>query len=223
MCGWREMRKLFFREPSVHGGYTRQMDVVSQERTQQEITRLLRDWSAGDSTAEEQLIRVVYGDLRRLAASMLRGERDGHTLQATDLVHEAFCKLVGSSLPVFESRSHFFGIAARSMRQLLVQHARAYGRQKRFDPLRRSAIELEEIGGERAAGTEVLAIHEALKAMGEQYPRSVRVVELRYFGGFSLEETAQILDISRVTAARDWALARVLLKEEIAPVQSSID
>lgn len=180
-----------------------------------DVTLLLERWTGGDSGAEEELLTVVYNELRRLASSLLRRERKGHTLQPTELVHEAFLKLTGGSAPSFEDRRHFFGIAARAMRQLLVDHARAYARQKRLDPALRQPLELAANTPAPGGDAEVAAVHEALERLTRDHPRHARIVELRYFGGFSLPETAEILGVSRTTAARDWTLARALLQEEL--------
>lgn len=180
-----------------------------------EITRLLARWARGDVEAKEPLLAVVYDELRRLAGSLLRGERAGHSLQPTELVHEVYLKLDASALPDFEDRRHFFGIAARAMRQLLVDHALANARQKRLDPGLKLPLELAENTPTPGGDEEVLAVHEALDWLAAGHPRYAKVVELRYFGGFSLEETAAILGIGRATAARDWALARALLQERM--------
>lgn len=180
-----------------------------------DVTLLLSRWACGDAKAEAELLAVVYDELRQLAGALLRGERPGHTLQATEVVHEAFLKLMASATPSFEDRRHFFGIAARAMRQLLVDHARGHAREKRLDPALRRPLELAASTPAPAAGEEVLAVHAALEGLARDHPRYARVVELRYFGGFSLEECAEVLGISRATAARDWALARALLQDQL--------
>ncbi len=180
-----------------------------------EVTRLLRRWSSGEEAAGERLLAVVYGELRQLAAAALRRERPGHTLQPTELVHEAFLKLVATPVASFEDRRHFFGIAARAMRQLLVDHARAHARLKRPDPALRLPLEKAFETPAGGGGEEILAVHQALDKLAADHPRYGRVVELRYFGGFSLPEAAEILGLSRATVARDWALARALLQESL--------
>ena len=162
------------------------------------------------------LLALVYDELRRLAASVLRRERQGMTLQPTELVHEAFLKLVVSPLPSFEDRRHFFGIAARAMRQLLVDHARTRGRKKRRGPeADRTLDQAVETPGVSLDHDEILTVHHALDRLAEEFPKYARIVELRYFGGFSLEETAEIIGLSRATVARQWALARSLLQEAL--------
>ncbi len=153
--------------------------------------------------------------LRRAAAAALRRERPGHTLQPTELVHEAFLKLVATPVASFEDRRHFFGIAARAMRQLLVDHARAHARQKRPDPALRLPLTPDLATPAAGGGEEILAVHQALDKLATDHPRYARVVELRYFGGFTLPETAEIVGRSRATVARDWTLARALLQESL--------
>lgn len=180
-----------------------------------EITQLLLRWARGDVDAKEPLFDAVYAELRRLAGALVRGERRGHSFQPTELVHEAYLKLDASSLPDFESRRHYFGIAARAMRQLLVDYALARSRKKRPDPGQEVPLEKAAITPTPGSDEEVLAVHEALDWLAEGHPRYARVVELRYFGGLSLEETATVLGIGRATVARHWALARSLLQERM--------
>lgn len=181
----------------------------------EEVTRLLRAWRDGDAAALEALAPLVYAELRRLAEARMRRERPDHTLQATALVHEAFLRLTGSDAPAWEDRTHFFAVAARVMRRLLVDHARARGYAKRGGGVRRvsldEAVELSEEPGE-----DLLALDAALTRLAALDPRQHQVVELRFFGGLSVEETAEVLGVSAVTVKRDWRAARAWLYAELA-------
>jgi RNA polymerase sigma-70 factor (ECF subfamily) len=178
---------------------------------------LLSRASAGDAQAVSQLMPLVYDELRRLAASYLRNERRGQTLQATALVHEAYVRLINEKSHNWQNRTHFLAIAALSMRQILVQRARARKATKRGgDPIR---VELEDhlLPASSTAGDEVdlVALDAALDRLATLDPRQAKVVELRYFGGLSVEEAAAALDISPATVKRDWTLARAWLKREL--------
>jgi RNA polymerase sigma-70 factor (ECF subfamily) len=178
---------------------------------------LLSRASAGDAQAVSQLMPLVYDELRRLAASYLRNERRGQTLQATALVHEAYVRLIAEKSHNWQNRTHFLAIAALSMRQILVQRARARKATKRGgDPIR---VELEDhlLPASSTAGDEVdlVALDAALDRLATLDPRQAKVVELRYFGGLSVEEAAAALDISPATVKRDWTLARAWLKREL--------
>lgn len=174
--------------------------------------------SEGDPKAVSELMPLVYDELRRLAASYLRRERPGQTLQATALVHEAYVRLVGEKSQPWQNRNHFLAIAALSMRQILVQRARARKATKRgADPIR---IELDDqLLPSSAPGEpdeiDLVALDGALDKLAELDPRQAKVVELRYFGGLSVEEAAAALDISPATVKRDWTLARAWLKREL--------
>jgi RNA polymerase sigma-70 factor (ECF subfamily) len=178
-----------------------------------EITLLLRDLQNGKADALSELIPMVYKELRRLAAYHLRQEKPGHTLQATALVHEAYLKLVGVHLD-WQSRAHFFGIASRLMRQILVEYARKRSAAKRGGLVEK--VPLDEalvVAPDRAS--EFLALDEALKRLEALDARQSRVVELRYFGGLSIEESAEVLGIAPRTVKRDWEFARAWLHREI--------
>jgi RNA polymerase sigma-70 factor, ECF subfamily len=186
-----------------------------EEPGQGQVTEILRAWCNGDERAAERLFPLVYDDLRAKAASALRPERPDHTLTPTALVNEAYLRLVDRALPLFESRRHFYGVAARVMRQVLVDHARARNAAKRNGgqkPL--SLDETLPITDGRAA--EVLALDEALGALTDFDPDKARLVELRYFVGLTIEETADTLGVSSAKVKRDWALARAWLHREIA-------
>ena len=177
-----------------------------------DLTHLLARWAEGDEQALEDLTPLVYKELRRLAASHLRKERKSHTLQPTALVHEAYLRLVDQSNPRWENRSHFYGIAARLMRQVLVEHAR------RKQAIKRAArtVSLEHalnFGQER--GRDLIALDNALTALEKTDPRKCKAVELRYFGGFSMDEVAQALDVSAVTVRRDLRMAETWLHREM--------
>jgi RNA polymerase sigma factor (TIGR02999 family) len=180
-----------------------------------QVTELLRAWRQGEKAAADRLIPLVYDELRQRAAAALRPERPQHTLTPTALVHEAYLRLVGQELPPLESRRHFYGIAARVMRQVLVDHARARRAAKRN--LGREALPLDEaipVGDERAAS--LVALDDALAALAAFDPEKARLVELRYFAGLTIEETAEMLGVSPATVKREWAVARAWLHREVA-------
>ncbi len=177
-----------------------------------DITALLKDWSGGDREALERLIPAVYGELKRLAASYLRSERPDHTLQPTALVHEAFLKLQGQRSVIWSNRGHFFGIAARIMRRILVDHARRRGAAKRDGAVLR--LTLVDAGSDDRA-PELISLDSALTRLEQLDPQQARVVELRFFGGLTVEETAEASGISTATVKREWRTARAWLRREI--------
>ena len=180
-----------------------------------EITALLAAWSEGDQSALDRVMPLVYEELRRIARRHMRGERSGHPLQTTALVHEAYLRLVDHRRVTWQSRSQFFAIAAQAMRRILVSMARARGAQKRGGDAWR--VELDEslvLTDERAS--ELVSLDEALVALSRLDPRRARVVELRYFGGLSVEETAEALGVSAETVHRDWRRAKAWLYSELA-------
>ena len=185
--------------------------------TPSEITRLLHEASEGEPGAIDRLIPVVYGELRRLAASQLRRERTGHTLTPTALVHEAFFRIVDQRAVSWEGRTHFFGIAAQAMRRILVDHARKRSAQKRDSKMAVTLDSSVDIGAP-AQSEEIVAIDEALTRLALIDERQARLVELRYFVGLSIEETGDVLGISAATVKRDWTLARAWLQRELGPV-----
>ena len=186
------------------------MDAPERE----EVTRLLIDWSNGDPVALDQLMPMVYSELRSLASRYLRRERIDHTLQPTALVNEAYLRLVDQRSVRWQNRAHFFGVAAQMMRRILVDHAKSHHRAKRGGGARNVSLD-EAIGvtDERAAG--LVALDEALTRLAELDERKSRVVELRYFGGLSVEETAEVLQVSVNTVLRDWKLAKAWLYNQI--------
>jgi RNA polymerase sigma factor (TIGR02999 family) len=174
------------------------------------ITRLLHEWSDGRHGAFDQLFPLVYDELRRVAAQHLRRERQPQTLQPTALVHEAYLKLVRQDGVRCESRAHFFGIAARVMRCLLVDHARARAAAKRGHGMQ--AIVLDpDVGVSLPPSLDLVALDEALTRLAETDPRQSKLVELRFFGGLTIDEAATVLEISPATVSREWAVARAWL------------
>lgn len=179
-----------------------------------EVTRLLIDWSGGDAAALDQLLPLVYDELRRLARSHLRRERPDALLQTTALVHEAYLRLVGQKSVKSQTRAHFFAVAAQVMRHILVDHARGRQRAKRGGGLADLALEDAAVFSDERA-EELIAIHLALERLTTVDPRKGKVFELRYFGGMSVEEAADVLDVSAATVARDWRMAKAWLRREI--------
>lgn len=179
-----------------------------------DITRILHNLNAGDPGARDQLMAVVYDQLRRLASAQMRKERADHTLQPTALVHEACVKLLGGEGAEWANRAHFFGAAAKSMRRILVDYARRRKAKKRGGDLRRIAIdESQQPWLERP--DQLIALDGALQALSDVDERKGRIVELRFFGGLSTEETARLLEISERTVKRDWAYAKAFLYKEL--------
>lgn len=186
---------------------------MGQEPTSQ-ITQLLQGWRGGDRKALDALLPVVYKELKRLAHFQLRQERPDHTLQSAALVNEAYLRLIGLNTPQWESRTHFFAIAAQLMRQILVDYARRHRAGKRGGG--EATIPLEDATMlSRGKPIDVVALDEALKALAQIDPRKAQVVELRFFGGLSFEETAEVLQVSAVTVSRDWSTARAWLHREM--------
>lgn len=174
------------------------------------ITQLLMDWRGGDSAALEKLAPIVYEEMRRIARRYMKGERAGHTLQTSALVNEAYMRLVDHNNIQWENRAHFFAVAAQAMRRVLVDHARNRNYQKRGGGAHK--VEFDEAwmaASERAA--EFIALNDALTDLENVDPRKGKVVEMRYFGGLSVEETAEALGVSPITVKRDWNLARAWL------------
>lgn len=179
-----------------------------------EVTRVLRRAAAGDRAATNELFPVVYDELRQIAARFLAGERMGHTLQPTALVNEAYLRLVGPNGDGWESRAHFFGAAAQAIRRILVDHARSKQAAKRGGQSERESIALESIAGE-VEDVDMVALDEAMDKLAKLDAQKAKVVELRFFGGLTGDETATALGISASTVARDWQFARVWLKREL--------
>jgi RNA polymerase sigma factor (TIGR02999 family) len=181
---------------------------------QHEITRLLADWSNGDRQALEKLTPLVYDELRRLAGRYLRQERAGHTLQSTALVHEAYMKLVGQNNVRWQNRAHFFGIAAQMIRRILVDYARARKADKRGAGAERLSLD-EAIALPGGQDLDLVALDDALEGLAKIDPRQSRLVELRFFAGLTIEETAEVMQMSLATAKRDWVSAKAWLSREV--------
>jgi RNA polymerase sigma factor (TIGR02999 family) len=178
--------------------------------TEKDVTTLLLEWSNGDASALNQLAPLVYKELHRLAAGQLRRERPDHTLQSTALVHEAYLKLIDQRRVHLNDRNQFFAFASQTIRRILVNHARAHNAVKRGGG--KTLLELDEsiaLGGRR--DVDLVALDEALEDLAKLDPRQSRIVELRFFGGLSIEDTAKILSVSPATVKRDWDLSRAWL------------
>lgn len=181
----------------------------------QEVTEVLVAWNAGDKNASERLMPFVYDELRRLARQYLQRERSDHTLQATGLVHEAYLRLVDQSSVTWQNRAHFFGVAAKVMRRILVDHARSHRAEKRGGG--REKLEFDEAllpSGGRSL--DLIALDEALRELEQLDARQSQIVELRFFGGLTNEEISEVLDISPRTIKREWRLAKAWLRREIS-------
>ena len=181
----------------------------------QEITRLLQDWSNGDEQALEKLTPVLYKELHRMAHRYMRQERPGHTLQTTALINEAYLRLIGWKNARWHNRAQFFGVSAQLMRKILVDFARSRNYAKRGAGARFISIEQAQVGS-RDRARDILALDDALKQLDAIDPRKSQIVELRFFGGLSLEETAEILKVSSRTIRREWELAKVWLGREMS-------
>jgi RNA polymerase sigma factor (TIGR02999 family) len=175
-----------------------------------DVTRLLARWKDGDEDALQQLVPIVHEELRRLARRQMAGERPGHTLQPTALVNEAYLRLVNLKQMQWQDRAHFFAMGARLMRRILVDFARSRGYQKRGGAAKQVSF-TEALEVAEAQATDVVALNDALEALADVDERKSRVVELRFFGGLSLEETAEVLNVSRETVKRDWQFAKMWL------------
>jgi RNA polymerase sigma-70 factor (ECF subfamily) len=178
------------------------------------VTRLLQNLKRGDAAAEARLISVVYNELRRLAAYYMRRERPDHTLQATALVHEAFMRLTEQRDVNWQDKAHFFGIAAQLMRRVLIDHARAHLRVKRGAGGQKLSLD-EGLLLTESRSAELIAVNDAIDRLALLDSRQARIIELRFFGGLSVEETAEVVGISPKTVKRDWSLAKAWLYEEL--------
>jgi RNA polymerase sigma factor (TIGR02999 family) len=177
------------------------------------VTQLLAKWRAGDEKALEDLVPLVYDELRRMAHRYLRGERPNHTLQSTALVHEAYIRLVKQREKDFENRAHFFAISAQLMRQILVEYAR--GRRTAKRDVERNVTLEDTLNLVKRKSVDLIALDDALNGLAALDPQQSRIVELRFFGGLSIEETSDVLGISAATVKRYWTTARVWLDHEI--------
>jgi len=180
-----------------------------------EITQLLIAWNQGDQRARDELTPLIYDELRRLARGLLRRERPGHTLQPTALVHEAFLRLIDQSQVNWQNRAHFFGAAARLMRQILINHAEARRAAKRGGEAER--VSLNDVDhSTQGQEIDLIALDEALTNLERIDPRQGRIVELRYFSGLTIDEIAEVMDLAPVTVKREWVAARAWLRRELS-------
>jgi RNA polymerase sigma-70 factor, ECF subfamily len=183
-----------------------------------DVTQLLLGWSGGDRSASEQLMAAVYAELHAQAARAMGREIPEHTLQATALVNEAYLRLIDQRRVEWRNRAHFFGVAAQLMRRILVDHARGRDAAKRGGGVRPVTLGHADAAGDATpdeGGVDVLVLHDALERLAAIDPRQARVVELRYFGGMNIEDTAEALDLSPATVKREWAVARAWLRREL--------
>ncbi len=188
--------------------------MATSGQSRPEVTALLMAWAGGDQDALSRLTPLVHAELHRLATAYMRRERDGHTLQTTALVNEAYLKLVDSSRVNWQNRAHFFAVAAQLMRRILVDFARKRGYQKRGGAWRRITL-VDGLAAARDADSGLIEIDEALQRLAQLDSRKAQVVELRFFGGLSLEETADALQVSTDTVGREWRAAKAWLKREL--------
>jgi RNA polymerase sigma factor (TIGR02999 family) len=179
-----------------------------------EVTRLLVDWGNGDQAALDELIPLVYDELRRLAGRYMRRESQGHTLQTSALVNEAYMRLVDQRSVQWQNRAHFFGVAAQLMRRILVDHARSRSRAKRGAGAQMVSLAEQAVISEEAS--EVIALDEALKNLAEMDPRKCQIVEMRFFGGLTNEEVAEVLKVTSRTVEREWRKAKAWLHRAIS-------
>ncbi len=179
-----------------------------------QITLLLIDWSEGDENALEQLMPLVYEELRRMARNYMRRQPSGHTFQTTELIHEAYLKIAGGEEKRWQNRAHFFGVAAKAMRHILVDYARSKSRGKRGGWQDRITL-VEEMAVSNSRSEEIVALDEALNHLATLDERKVQVVEMKFFGGLTFEEIAGVLRVSLVTVKRDWQFAQTWLLREL--------
>src|ERR1019366_6176627 len=179
-----------------------------------DISTLLRAWSGGDQSALERLTPIVYEELRRLARRYMKRERTGHSLQTTALVNEAYVRLVDYERMQWQDRAHFFAVSAQLMRRILVEYARRHNLKRGGGVQHVSLEEAAMVGDDRAP--DLVALDDAMNALARHDPRKVQVVEMRFFGGLSVEETAEVLKVSPVTVKRDWSTAKLWLYRELA-------
>lgn len=189
-------------------------------RSSQGITQLLKKWSRGDEQALDQLMPLVYDELHRLAESYLRRERREHTLQPTALVNELFLKFFDQNSMTWQNRAQFFGVAAKIMRRILVDHARRHYSEKRGGD--RFAVSLKDVAAFGAEpDADLLALHDVLNRLEEIDPDQARIVELRFFAGLTIKETAEVMHVSHATVEREWRTAKAFLKRELTRVRNS--
>jgi RNA polymerase sigma factor (TIGR02999 family) len=192
---------------------------VSEQANKHAVTQLLSDLQGGRSSAADELLPLVYQELRRIAAAYMRRERANHTLQATALVHEAFLQLVDQTRVDWKNRAHFFGVAAQLMRRILVEHARTRGAQKRGGSASKLSLE-EAINYFPQKDLTLLALDDSLKELEKLDARQSRIVELRFFGGLTTEETSEVLGVSTATVEREWRSAKAWLHSQLSDLKN---
>lgn len=190
------------------------------DQTRADVTRLLVLWTGGNQQAMEDLLPLVYDELRKLARRYLQRERPGHTLQSTALVHEAYLRMIDQHDVSWQGRAHFFGIAAQMMRRILVDHARGRDAAKRGAGACKLTLD-EDLLAPAERDINLVALDQALDTLSKLDSQQARIVELRFFAGLSIEETAEVLKISPATVKRDWAMAKAFLSRQLKPVPSS--
>lgn len=188
----------------------------NEEQNSRQITVLLREWKEGKAEAFDELFQYVYDELRRRASVYLRNERKGHTLQTTALVNEVYLKLIDKREIEWEDRNHFFAIAANAMRHILVDYARTRKRKKRGGEYEDLPLDEVRYVTPNEKSVDLVELDEALKELAEFDERQMKIVELKYFGGMTLDETADVLGVSRVTVKRDWRIARTWLRQKLS-------
>jgi len=184
-------------------------------RESHEVTELLAAWASGEQSAFDRLMPLVYGELHRMARRYMRQQRSGHTLQATALINEAYLRLINQKQTPWRNRAHFFGVAAQAMRHILVDYARARQTAKRKDSQGEGWLDVPATVS-REPAAQLIALDDALESLSAVDPRKGRLVVLRYFGGLSVEETAEVLKVSPETVTRDWRLAKTWLLRELS-------
>jgi len=194
------------------------MAPMPRELDTNDISALLRAWSDGDQSALKGLTPIVYSELRRLAHRYMERERPDHILQTTALVNEAYMRLVDYKRMQWQNRAHFFAVSAQVMRRILVDHARSHNVKRGAGVQHVSLEEVAVVGGDRTAdpGGDLVALDDALHALARLDPRKVQIIEMRFFGGLSVEETAEVLKVSPATVRRDWSIAKFWLYRELA-------
>ena len=203
-----------------NGDCRRPLGVGVGPELSKQVSELLANWNKGDAEAREALMPLVYNELRKLAASHLRRERNDHTLQPTALVHEVYLRLAEQKNVQWQDKSHFFGVTAQLMRRILVDHARSHMADKRGSGLPKVPLN-EAIAMSREQPAELLALDESLTRLASTDPQQSRIVELRVFAGLTIEQTAEVLGISPATVKRDWNLAKAWLLREIDKAEAS--
>jgi len=189
--------------------------MIQEDAVKPNITQMLHEWSSGKAEVMNELLPLIYDELHKRAAAYLRRERPNHTLQATALVHEAYLKLIDQRDDSWQNREHFFAIAAQAMRRILIDHAKNRHRRKRGGSNEDLPLEEALLAAADETNVDLIALDEAMAKLAKLDPQQERIVELRYFGGLSLDEAASALGISRATAARDWQVAKAWLHREL--------